>query len=214
MLQWRRPAVDQVVGVTCRAERSARWCRGDADAPVHSRAPSRLDVVHHLAEVNVARLLAPLDDPSMRDFVAAVGPVERLAAASSGFVWRLADQGGHGVCVQPDDGGPVFVNLTLWRDYDALHVFTYRSPHADHLKRRLRWFAPTPQPSTALWWVPAGTRPTLDDALRRLRLLRTYGPTPKAFSLRRRFDPDGRPAERRRPRPDRASAGPRTGRGR
>ena len=94
------------------------------DAPVHSRAPARLDVVHHLAEVNVARLLAPLDDPSMRDFLAAVGPVERLAAASSGFVWRLADEGGHGVCVQPDDGGPVFVNLTLWRDYDTLRMFT------------------------------------------------------------------------------------------
>src|SRR3954451_18997442 len=100
------------------------------EAPVHSRAPATLDVVHHLAEVNVARLLAPLDDPSMRDFLAAVGPVEWLAAASPGFVWRLADEGGHGVCVQPDDGGPVFVNLTLWQDYDALHAFTYRSPHA------------------------------------------------------------------------------------
>ena len=113
-----------------------------------------LNVVHHLAQVNVARMLAPLDELMMREFVAAVGPVERLAAASPGFVWRLADESGHGVCVQPDEGGPVFVNVTLWRDYDSLHVFTYRSPHADHLKRRSRWFAATPQPSTALWWVP------------------------------------------------------------
>jgi hypothetical protein len=48
------------------------------------------------------------------------------------------DEGGHGVCVQPDEGGPVFVNVTLWRDYDSLHVFTYRSPQADHMKRRSR----------------------------------------------------------------------------
>ena len=134
-----------------------------------SVAPT-LDVVH-LAQVRVARLLAPLDDPIMREFVAAVGPVERLAAASPGFVWRLADEGGHGECVQPDDGGPVFVNVTLWRDYDSLHVFTYWSPHAKHLKRRSRWFAATAQPSTALRWVPAGTRPSLDDALLRLMFL-------------------------------------------
>jgi hypothetical protein len=94
------------------------------------------------------------------------------------------------------------VNVTLWQDYDSLHVFTYRSPHAGHLKRRSRWFAPTPQPSTALWWVPAGTRPTLDDALRRLRHLREHGPTPRAFSLRRRFGVDGRPVRPRRTQPD------------
>ncbi len=112
--------------------------------------------MYHLAQVNVARMLAPLDDPIMREFVAAIGRIERLAAASPGFVWR------------------------------------------HHLKRRSRWFAATPQPSTALWWVPAGARPSLDEALLRLKFLRRYGPTPRAFSLRRRFDPNGRPVGRRR----------------
>jgi hypothetical protein len=65
-----------------------------------------LDVVYHLAQVNVARMLAPLDDPTMREFVAAIGRIERLAAASPGFLWRLAGEGGHGLCVQPDEGGP------------------------------------------------------------------------------------------------------------
>ena len=154
--------------------------------------------VHHLAQVNVARLRAPVDDPSMREFAAGVAPIHRLAATSTGFVWQLRTDDGHGVCVQPSEGGPVFVNLTVWRDYDCLHAFTYRSAHADFLKRRSRWFTATPQPSTALWWVPVGTTPAVDDALRRLRLLRTYGPTPRAFSLRRRFHPDGRPAGRSR----------------
>jgi uncharacterized protein DUF3291 len=153
--------------------------------------------VHQLAQVNVARLRAPMDDPAMREFVAGVGPIHRLARTSPGFVWQLHTDGGHGVCVQPAEGGPVFVNLTVWRDYDALHEFTYRSPHAGFLKRKTRWFAATPQPSTALWWVPAGTTPTVDEALRRLRHLRMHGPTPQAFSLRRRFHPDGRPVRRR-----------------
>jgi hypothetical protein len=150
-----------------------------------------------LAQVNVAWLRAPLDHPSMRGFGAAVEPVHALAASSDGFRWRLESGPGHGVCVHTDDGRPVFVNLTVWRDYPALHEFVYRTAHAGLLKRRSRWFDPTPQPSTALWWVADGARPSLDDALRRLRHLRTYGPTPGAFSLRRRFTPGGHPAPRR-----------------
>ncbi|HYH30785.1 MAG TPA: DUF3291 domain-containing protein [Pseudonocardia sp.] len=165
--------------------------------------------MHHLAQVNVARLRAPVDDPSMREFAAGIAPIHRLAAASPGFVWQLQTDDGHGVCVRPVDGGPVLVNLTVWRDYDALHAFAYHSAHAGFLKRRSRWFTATPQPSTALWWVPAGSTPTVNEALRRLRHLRTYGPTPRAFSLRRRFRPDGAPAGRQ-ARPHRAARAPRT----
>ena len=53
--------------------------------------------VSQLAQANVAALRAPLDDPAMRDFVAALGPVHRLAEGSDGFVWRLRTDGGHGV---------------------------------------------------------------------------------------------------------------------
>jgi hypothetical protein len=153
--------------------------------------------MHHLAQVNVARLLAPLDAPSMRGFVGAIAAIDRLAAASPGFLWRYGGEDGHGVSVQPAEGGPVFVNISLWSDYDALHQFVYRSAHAGYLRQRSRWFAATPQPATALWWVASGVHPTVDDALRRLRFLRDHGPTPRVFSLRRRFDPDGRPSTRR-----------------
>jgi hypothetical protein len=153
--------------------------------------------VPHLAQVNVARLLAPIDAPSMRGFVGAIAAIDRLAAASPGFLWRYGGADGHGVSVQPEEGGPVFVNLSLWTDYDALHDFVYRSAHARYLRQRSRWFAATPQPATALWWVAPGVRPSIDDALRRLRYLRDHGPTPRVFSLRRRFGADGRPSARR-----------------
>ncbi len=152
---------------------------------------------HHLTQVNVARLRAPLESATMQGFVAALGPMHELAASCPGFVWRLASEdGGHGVCVSTDDGGPAFVNLSVWTDYESLHAFVYRSAHGRIVRSRSRWFVATRQPSTALWWVPPGSRPTVDDALVRLRYLREHGPSPRAFSLRRRFAPDGTPVRR------------------
>jgi hypothetical protein len=84
----------------------------------------------------------------------------------------------------------------VWESYEQLHAFVYRSPHGVYLRRRSRWFHPTPQPSTALWWVEADEAPTVDEALRRLRYLLAHGPSPQAFTLRRRFPPDGQPVHR------------------
>jgi hypothetical protein len=146
-----------------------------------------------LAQVNVALMRAGLDAPEMGGFVAALDPVYRMAEESRGFVWRLRDPGGGHRPVTSD--GQV-VNVSVWRDYDALHAFVYRSGHGAFVKDRQRWFRPTPQPSTALWWIADGAWPTIPQALARLAHLRRYGPQPQAFGLRRRFDPSGRPVPR------------------
>lgn len=142
----------------------------------------------------------------MRDLAGGVATVHRLAETSHGFVWRLATEHGHGLCVVTEDAGPALLNLSVWQDYESLHQFVYRSEHARLLRHRSRWFEPTRQPSTALWWVPDDTVPTVQEATRRLWYLRTYGPTPRSFSLRRRFTADGAaagrsPARRARPGP-------------
>ena len=149
-----------------------------------------------LAQVNVAIMRAPLDDPSMGGFAMAFDPVARLADESPGFVWRLRRGSGHSV-VADDGGADQVVNLSVWQDYQSLHEFVYRGTHGQLLLRRGRWFLPTRQPSTALWWVPAGTRPTLDQALARLRYLRGHGPSPRVFSLLRQFTAEGRPTRTR-----------------
>jgi hypothetical protein len=146
-----------------------------------------------LAQVNVARTRATAD---MQGFLAAVDPVNRLAEASAGFVWRLPAGGGHAVTTVEDDGFATVVNVSLWASYESLHAFVYRSQHGGFVRQRARWFVPSPPPSTALWWVVADERPTVEEALARLHLLRRYGPTPEAFPLRRRFDADGRPVTR------------------
>jgi len=152
--------------------------------------------MRHLAQANIARQRGPLDSPVMRGFVVALDPVNRIAERSPGFVWRLGSSQSHGATTLRDGSFPVIVNLSVWASYEALHAFVYRSPHGAYLRRRARWFEPSPQPSTVLWWVEAGQRPTVEEALRRLRHLRAHEPSPQAFTLRRRFEPDGRPTRR------------------
>jgi hypothetical protein len=125
--------------------------------------------MRHLAQANIARQRGPLDSPVMRGFVVALDPVNRIAERSPGFVWRLGPSQSHGATTLRDGSFPVIVNLSVWESYEALHAFVYHSPHGAYLRRRARWFEPSPQPSTVLWWVEAGQRPTVEEALRRLR---------------------------------------------
>jgi hypothetical protein len=152
---------------------------------------------HRLAQVNVARQRFALESPAMGGFVAALDPVNRIADSSAGFVWRLRSAESHGATSIRDGGYDLVVNLSVWDSYEALHAFVYRSPHGAYLRRRGQWFHPSPHPSTALWWVGAHTRPTVEEGLRRLRHLQAHGPSPQAFTPRRRFEPDGRPVRRR-----------------
>jgi uncharacterized protein DUF3291 len=146
-------------------------------------------VVAELAQCNVALMRAAAESPAMRAFHAALDPVYRLAEASPGFVWRLRSGHDHRPVTTPVAGGVLVVNVSVWTSYEALHAFTYRGTHGALVRRRNEWFLPTNGPSTVLWWVRPGIRPALDDALRRLAYLRAHGPTPQAFTVRRRFPP-------------------------
>ena len=152
-----------------------------------------------LAQANVFRPRAPWGDPVMRAFVLALDPVNQLAETSPGFVWRLRLRPGegHGAVVAGDGADPVLVNLSVWASYAPLHEFVYRSAHAGYLRNRSRWFEPVAQPAAVLWWVEDGAQPTADDALARLRYLQRHGPGARAFGMRSRFEPDGRPSPRR-----------------
>jgi uncharacterized protein DUF3291 len=150
--------------------------------------------VYRLAQVNVARPRAPLDAPMMGEFVAALDPINRLAERSTGFLWRLPSSQSHGATRLVDDPCSVVMSVSLWESYEALHAFLYRSPHGAYVRRRFRWFRQARQPSTALWWVAVEERPTVDEAMRRLRFLQANGASPYAFTLLQRFEPDGRPA--------------------
>jgi hypothetical protein len=143
----------------------------------------------HIAQYNIATLVAPLDDPRIADFVANLEPINTLGDRTPGFVWRMQSDDGTstGVRVRPDP--LVLINFTVWETIEALHDYTYRSAHANVYRRRKEWFHHTENPYLVLWWIPAGHIPTVEEAEERLAHLRDHGPTPHAFTFKRRFPP-------------------------
>jgi hypothetical protein len=142
----------------------------------------------HIAEVNVGRLLAPLNHPRMADFVTALDRINALADAQPGFVWRLVGAGNDATDLRPDPGDELeAINASVWESIDQLAAFAYRSEHREFVRRRHEWFETPQQPYLALWWVPMGHRLSLAECLERLAHLRADGPTPHAFDFRTRF---------------------------
>ncbi len=141
----------------------------------------------HLAQLNVGRLRAPLDDPLIHDFRVNLDRINALAEVSPGFVWRLQDESGNATGIKLFDDELEIINLSVWTSIDALADFTYRSEHVELLRRRRDFFEPATQPILCLWWIPEGTTPTAHDAIARLEHLRAHGPTPTAFTFRHRF---------------------------
>jgi hypothetical protein len=147
----------------------------------------------HLAQLNVGRLRAPMDDPRIDDFRENLDPVNTLAERSPGFVWRLQDESGNATGIKPYGDDLEIVNLTVWASVEALADFTYRTGHVELLRRRREFFEAAAAPILCLWWIPEGTTPSVEDAIARLDHLRAHGPTPTAFTFRQRFEPDGTP---------------------
>jgi heme-degrading monooxygenase HmoA len=151
---------------------------------------------HHLAQVNLATLRAPLDAPELAGFVARLEPINALADAHPGFVWRLQTEDGDATAIRPFDDERVMVNLSVWESLEALRTFVYASRHLDVMRHRREWFHRMADAYLALWWIPAGTVPTVAQAKDRLELLRRKGPTADAFTFRTPFPRPARAARR------------------
>jgi Domain of unknown function (DUF3291) len=144
----------------------------------------------YIAQLNVARLRAPMDDPIIDDFRMNLARINALAEATPGYVWRLQDESGDATSIRAFDDALEIINLTVWKSIDALADFTYRSAHVELLRRRRDFFEPPTQPTLCLWWTPEGTIPTVEESIARLQHLRAHGPTPTAFTFRHRFEAD------------------------
>jgi hypothetical protein len=150
----------------------------------------------HLAQINVGRLLAPVDHPQVADFMANLDRINALADGLPGFVWRLKGEGNNATDIQPRPDDPLFaINMSVWTGLDALASFVYRSDHREVMRRRREWFEPMEILMT-LWWVPAGHIPTPQEGLERLSIFEHLGPTAEAFSFRQPFPaPDAVPVQ-------------------
>ena len=147
---------------------------------------------YQLAEINVATLKSPLDSPELKDFVDNLDRINALAEGSPGFVWRLKGDGNDATSLRPL-GDNVLVNMSVWRDVDALRVFTYKTAHVEIMRRRREWFTRMADAYLALWWVPSGHEPTVAEAVAKLMLLRERGPCADVFTFGEAYSaPDGR----------------------
>ncbi|MFE7174345.1 DUF3291 domain-containing protein [Streptomyces sp. NPDC057616] len=146
---------------------------------------------YELAQVNIARLKAPLESPQLKDFVDSLDPVNADADGADGFVWRLEGEGGDATDVAVFGDEWLIINMSVWRDTEALTAFMYQGRHREMLARRREWFERVAEAMVAMWWVPAGHRPTVAEAEARLLHLRANGPTPYAFTLRTPFPAQG-----------------------
>jgi hypothetical protein len=142
----------------------------------------------HLAQINIALMKAPLDDPLMAEFVANLDGMNALADRSPGFVWRLEGEGGDATDVRPYAEN-ILVNVSVWETPEDLFRYTFRSQHTEILKKRRQWLAPYDGAYSALWWIPAGHIPTVDEAKERLDYLRERGETVFAFTYKQLFPP-------------------------
>ena len=146
--------------------------------------------MHHIAQLNIARFKAPIDDPSMAGFVEQLDPINELADGWPGFVWRLQTDEGNATAIRAFDDDLLLVNMSVWESVDALGEFVYRSGHVEVMRRRREWAERMAEAYMCLWWIPAGEIPTVEEAKERLYHLRRHGPTPHAFTFKRRFAPE------------------------
>lgn len=144
---------------------------------------------YHLAQLNIGRLRGAEGDPVVAEFFDNLDHINALADGSPGFVWRFQTDAGNATEVRPYDDDQIAINLSVWESIEALKDFAFRSEHRDFLRRRGEWFEPMTDAYLALWWVPAGTVPTIDDAVDQLERLRKDGPSPDVFTFRTSFPP-------------------------
>jgi hypothetical protein len=145
-----------------------------------------------LAQLNIAIMKEPLESPGMADFVANLDRINALAESWPGFVWRLQTEDGDATSLRPL-GEETLVNMSVWQDVDSLNKYVYASAHVEVMQRRKEWFERMSEAHVVLWWVPKGHRPTVHEAIAKLDLLRTKGPTAEAFTFRHAFlPPDSR----------------------
>jgi Domain of unknown function (DUF3291) len=151
---------------------------------------------YELAQLNIGVIKGPMDSPLMADFANNLERINAVADASPGFVWRLQTEAGDATAIRPFDDPNLLVNMSVWRDVESLNRYVYSSAHVEIMRRRREFFERMDAAFLVLWWVPRGHRPTVDEAMARLEMLRAQGPGAMAFTFRHAFPPpDAAPAQ-------------------
>ena len=143
--------------------------------------------MYHLAQLNIAKMNFPYDDPRFSDFIDALDPVNASAEGMPGFVWRLQSDEGNATSISVYDDDLLLVNMSVWESLEHLISFVRSGEHLAIMRRRREWFSASDLPYLALWWVPVGHEPDVIEAEQRLEHLRNNGPTQHVFNFSNPF---------------------------
>lgn len=138
---------------------------------------------YYLAQINIALMKAPLHDPIMAEFANALNEVNAIADQSQGFVWRLKDGDGNATNIRAFDDPQILVNLSVWQNVESLKTYVYQSLHGSFFVRRRAWFEKYPGAHFAMWWIPAGHIPSVEEAKAKLDHLWQHGDSETAFTF-------------------------------
>ena len=145
---------------------------------------------YHLAQVNIGKILAPMDSPQMSEFKNNLDRINALAEASEGFIWRLKDDNNNATSIKVFEDDFMLINMSVWKDIDVLYKYVYESAHMEYLKNRKAWFEKLADKYMALWWIPESHIPTPLEAIERINHIRQFGETAFAFGFKKRFTPE------------------------
>jgi hypothetical protein len=144
----------------------------------------------YLAQVNIGKIIAPMDSPLMAGFADNLDRINALAESSEGFIWRLKDEANNATSIKVFDDDFIIINMSVWSNMDTLYKYVYQSAHTDYLKRRREWFEKMPEMHMALWYVPENHIPDTAEAVDKLNYIRKNGETPFAFGFKKKYSPE------------------------
>ena len=144
---------------------------------------SSLQNNYHLAQINIAKMKAPLDDPIMAEFANALDEVNTVAEKSPGFVWRLQTSSGNATELRAYSDPKILVNISVWQSVEQLKTYVYQSLHSDFFVRRRKWFEKYQGEHFAMWWIRVGHLPTIEEGKAKLEYLELHGDTPECFTF-------------------------------
>lgn len=121
----------------------------------------------------------------MRGFADRLDEINSLADKSPGFVWRLQSGEGDATSIQAFDDPLVLINISVWEDVESLKAFVYKTLHVELIQDRDAWFNKMLKVHQALWWIPAGHIPSIEEGKEKLDYLQKNGPGKIAFTFAR-----------------------------
>jgi len=142
---------------------------------------------YNLAQINIALAKSEMDTEIMEGFVSRLDEINKTADNAEGFVWRLQTEDGDSTAIRVFDEPLLLVNMSVWENIEALKDFVYKSAHVELIRDRQGWFHKYIDAHQALWWIPVGHIPTIEEAKKKLETIQKQGPTASAFHFGKPF---------------------------